>query len=151
MHLRRPYTQLFCHLVWATWDRMPMISEALEPRLYGAMCAKIRELGCSPIIIGGVEDHVHCLVRFTPTIAIATLVQQTKGASSHLMTHEVTGSADFKWQGGYGAFSLALDDVPRVRTYIERQKQHHAQNDLRPELERIWLPDAPESITRQPA
>ena len=67
MLLRRPYTQLYCHLVWATWDRLPFITEEVEPRLFSAMRAKIVEMGCGAIAIGGIPDHVHCLVRFTPT------------------------------------------------------------------------------------
>jgi len=32
---------------------------------------------------------------------------------------------DFYWQGGYGAFSVSEFNVVRVRTYIERQEEHH--------------------------
>ena len=32
--MRKPYTQLFVHLVWATWDRLPLLDYALWPRVY---------------------------------------------------------------------------------------------------------------------
>jgi len=104
--MRRAYTELFCHLVWATWDRLPLIRPETEPRLYGAIVAKLRELGCRPIAVNGVPDHVHCLCQFPPTVAVSYLVQQVKGASSHLMTHEIVGKGEFKWRGSYGAFTL---------------------------------------------
>ena len=31
--MRSPYTQLYLHIVWATWDRLPLITETIKPRL----------------------------------------------------------------------------------------------------------------------
>lgn len=101
--MREPYTQLYLHLVWATWDRLPLITPNVEPRLYGPIIRKCRELKCVPIRIGGIENHTHLLVRLHTTIAVATLVKEVKGSSSHLMTHEIAPNDFFKWQGAYGA------------------------------------------------
>lgn len=144
--MRKPFTQLFCHLVWGTWDRLPLITPAIEPRLYGAIQRKVRELRGVPIAVGGVEDHVHCLCSFHPTVAIAYLVQQIKGASSHLMTHEVIGLNEFKWQGAYGAFTVGADALPAVRAYILGQKEHHRSGDLWQEWEEVWMPDDAETL-----
>jgi putative transposase len=141
--MRRPFTHLFCHLVWSTWDRLPLITPEVEPRLYGAIRCKLRELGCAPIAVGGVEDHVHVLCQFPPTVAIAYLVGQVKGASSHLMNHEVLGIDAFKWQGSYGAFTLDRNGVTYVEAYVLAQKQHHADRTLWEDFERTWLPDDP--------
>jgi putative transposase len=35
------------------------------------------------------------------------------------------GESTFKWQGGYGAFTVSKQQVPRIREYILRQKEHH--------------------------
>jgi REP element-mobilizing transposase RayT len=140
--MRRPYTQLFCHLVWATWYRLPLIVPAVEPRLYGAIQDKLRELGCLPVAVGGVEDHIHVLCQFPPTLALSYLVQQVKGSGSHLMTHAVIGKESFKWQGSYGAFTVSQDDVSRVRAYVMGQKQHHKSGELWDEWEKTWLPDS---------
>ena len=73
---------------------------------------------------------MHLLVRLHPTVAIATLVKEVKGTSSHLVTHELTPDEFFKWQGGYGAFTIRKDDVPRLKDYIENQELHHAEGAL---------------------
>ncbi len=138
---RRPFTQLYCHLVWGTWDRLPLIRPEIEGRLYGAIWAKLRELRCVAIALGGTEDHVHCLCSLPATVSIAYLVQQVKGASSHLMTHEVVGPSEFKWQGSYGAFTVARDALAAVREYVLDQKRHHAGRELWPEWEETSLPD----------
>src|SRR5437764_6929745 len=111
---------------------MPLIAPDLEPRLYGAIQAKARELRCPPIATGGTSDHVHLLCRFDATVSIAYLVQQVKGSSSHLATHEVPGAATFRWQGSYGAFTIGRDAVPAVRAYVLNQKRRHAEQD-------VWL------------
>jgi putative transposase len=106
---------VYVHFVWATWDRAPVIAVAIEPRLYGAIRAKCLELKCEPMAIGGAEDHVHVLVRLHSTVAVATLAREMKGASSHLVSHELVGYAEgFRWQGSYGAFSVSHEHVPRV-------------------------------------
>ncbi len=133
--MRAPYTQLYVHIVWATWDRLPLITKAVESRLYAAIATKCRQLKCEPLAIGGIEDHVHLLTRLHTTIAIATLAKEVKGSSSHLVTHEIAPGKFFKWQGAYGAFTLRKSEVPQVKAYILNQKQHHVENDLYDEWE----------------
>ena len=139
--MREPYTQLYVHMVWATWDRQPFITPELEPRIYALIAEKCRELKCVPIAIGGIEEHVHLLTRFHTTVPIATLVKETKGSSSHLVTHIIQPGSLFKWQGAYGAFTIRKSEVPTVKSYILNQKQHHAGNALLPELEEVFMLD----------
>ncbi len=148
--MRKPFTQLDCHLVWSTWDRMPLIAPEMETRLDGAITAKITELREVPLAVGGVADHIHVVCSFHPTIAIAYLVQQIKGSSSHLMTHEF-GADTFKWQGAYGAFTVARDALEPLRGYVMDQKERHRRADLWPEWEHAWLPDSPPPSADMPA
>jgi putative transposase len=133
--MREPFTQLYLHLCWATWDRLPFIQSHSEAKLHAAIAEKCRSLDCVPLAIGGTADHVHLLVRIAATVPVAGLVKEVKGSSSHFMTHVVTPADAFKWQGGYGAFTLRKSDVPDVKAYIERQKEHHATGDLWDEWE----------------
>ncbi len=142
--IRAPFTQLYVHLVWSTWDRLPLISPDIERRLYGAIIQKCRETKCVPIRIGGVSDHLHLLIRLHPTVAVSDLVKELKGSSSHLMTHQITTGDFFKWQGAYGAFSLRYEEVPTLKEYISNQKMHHANGELRPEFEKMEIIDVSE-------
>ena len=139
--MRAPYTQLYLHVVWATWDRLPLITPAIEPRLYAAIAEKCRELKCIPLAIGGIADHVHLLVQLHTTVSVARLAKEVKGSTSHLVTHEIAPGQFFKWQGTYGAFTLRKSEVPVVQAYIERQKEHHAVDDLWEEWEWTMIPD----------
>jgi len=142
--VRAPYTQLYLHAVWATWDRLPLISSDFELRLYGAINEKCRELKAYPLALGGIVDHLHLLVRLPTTLAVATLLKEVKGSSSHLVTHEIRPGQFFKWQGAYGAFTLAKDGVPHVIDYIRKQKEHHATQTLWSEWERCEIQDTDE-------
>lgn len=123
--MRSPYTQLYLHCVWATWDRLPLITSQIEAQIYAAIQAKCVELKCNVVAIGGVQDHVHVLLRFPTTLAVATMVKEMKGASSHLTSHRITPNDFFKWQGSYGAFTVSKADVKRVSDYVLNQKTHH--------------------------
>jgi REP element-mobilizing transposase RayT len=107
-----------------------LITPDAETRLYAAIRAKCQELGCHVIAIGGIEDHVHILIGLPPALSVSILLRDVKGASSHLVTHEIKPGEFFKWQGAYGAFSVSKDDVGAVEAYIKNQKAHHAANRL---------------------
>jgi len=128
--MHAPYTQLNLHCVWATWDRLPLITPEIQRAVYTAIMAKCKELNCEVVTIGGVSDHVHLLVRVHPTVAVSDLVKWVKGSSSHLVTHEIAPGEFFKWQGSYGAFSVDIRSVDIVRSCIDNQKLHHSQQDM---------------------
>jgi REP element-mobilizing transposase RayT len=121
---------------------LPLIGPNVQERLYAATAKKAREMDCEPIEIGGIEDHLHIVLRFPPTVTIAGLAKELKGTPSHLMTYEIRPEEFFKWQRGYGAFTISKRDVNRVRQYIRNQARHHKDGDLWEDLERIH-DDAP--------
>ena len=137
--MRSPFTQLYLHIVWATWDRLPLITPSIERAVYASIQSKCQELQCDLLAIGGVADHVHLLVRIPATITAAELAKEVKGASSHLITHQIAAGEFFKWQGAYGAFTVSKYLVDDVKSYIERQKQHHGSNDLWPDCETTFI------------
>jgi REP element-mobilizing transposase RayT len=104
--------------------------------VYAVLAHKCNEKECHPIAIGGTEDHVHVLVEVDPKVSPANLVQELKGISSHLMTHKVRPGEPFKWQAGYGAFSVSKRHVPQIKAYIENQERHHREGTVFEELER---------------
>lgn len=135
--MHQPYTQLYLHLVWATWDRLPLIRPEFRQAIYGCIQDQLRKHRCDVIAIGGIADHVHVLTRFPTTVTIADIVKHAKGASSNLMTQTIARGEFFKWQGYYGAFTLAKKHAPHVRDYVLRQEEHHRIGRLYEELERV--------------
>src|SRR5579885_3409055 len=129
--MRRSKVDVFVHVVWTTWDRLPLLTPERKRQAYKVIGAKCQELGVDLIALGGVEDHVHMLVRLPATLSIAGLVKHVKGASGHLLaTQAESEQAFFRWQGAYGVFSVSPRHVRQVSDYIARQQEHHAASTL---------------------
>jgi putative transposase len=133
--MRSNYTQLYLHYVWATWDRLPLITLDIQKLVYAAIIRECEQLKCTVIAIGGVEDHVHLLTGFPTTVTVSELIKQIKGSSSHFISHEVKSSEFFKWQGSYGAFTVSYDAIDNVANYIRNQATHHSEKSIIPTWE----------------
>jgi REP element-mobilizing transposase RayT len=128
--MRGNFTQLYLHCVWATWDRLPLVTPDIQKVIYAAIIRQCDHLGCKVIAVGGIEDHVHLLTGFPPTVSVSDLIKQIKGSSSHLITHEIKPGEFFKWQGSYGAFTVSHGDIDIVANYIRNQATHHQQKSI---------------------
>ena len=123
--MRRSYTELYLHIIWATWDRLDLIDPEIESVLYKYIRNKCEEKQCWLEAIGGTSNHLHILIRFITSISIGKLVHHIKGASSHYIAQIYRPDDFFKWQGGYSAFTVSPFQVKTITAYIENQKQHH--------------------------
>ena len=122
--MREPFTQLYVHLVWSTWDRLPLLTPEVIEIVSDAVGRECLDLGADVIAFGAVIDHMHLLVRIPPKLSVSALVKQVKGSTSHLLSQRM--GIPFKWQGGYGAFTVSKGMVQRVRNYVLNQEAHHA-------------------------
>ena len=128
----------YLHLVWATWNRLPLITPEIERRLHRHIESEAQTQGCVVLAINGTQDHIHLLVSFPTTISIANLVRQIKGVSSHFVNETLRPTTQFKWQGNYGAFTVSRWDVDKITEYIKRQKKHHTGGELVQEFEEAF-------------
>jgi putative transposase len=136
----RSYAEIYLHFVWGTWDRHPLLTSDRVETVYRAIHHECAGLRTDVIAIGGMEDHVHLFVRTPVSIAPAVLVKQVKGASSHLVNPEHGSHASFRWQGGYGVFSVSRQHVPRIRNYVLNQEAHHREGRTAAFLEPVYPP-----------
>jgi putative transposase len=123
------YWRLFYHAVWSTKYRQPLIDPAWENELYGYLRGKAIAIECTPHAINGMPDHLHIVISIPPRLAIAAVVGQLKGASSHHINDRFPGNG-FAWQGEYSVFSLSEAAVKKVVAYVNAQKQHHADRTM---------------------
>jgi REP element-mobilizing transposase RayT len=133
--MRRNKLALYLHLVWTTWDRLPTIASTWERRLYRCIAGEARDKGCTILAINGMPDHVHLCVTLPATLTVAELVKRVKGVSSRFVNKGIAPHSQFKWAGGYGAFSISRWDVDTIVGYVRRQKEHHAEATTRTEWE----------------
>jgi len=127
--------QVYGHIIFSTKDRAPLIDATIEPRLYAYLAGIVQQLGGDPLIINGVADHVHLLIRASKSVSDQDVMRDLKGSSSKWMGDQ--GFSDFKWQRGYGWFSISANDLPAARAYIENQKSHHAKTTFQDEFRKF--------------
>lgn len=127
----------YYHIVWATKNREPLIQLDFEAQIYGYLVNKGAELDVFTYAIGGCSDHIHIVVAVPPKHALAFVVKNLKGASSHYVNHVIRPTnLTFAWQKGYGCMTLGETQRPRAVVYVQRQKQHHEDQTTNHWLER---------------
>lgn len=92
-------------------------------------------MGCEVLAINGIPDHVHLVVKLKSTIAISLLVKQAKGVSSKFINEQLIKNGNFRWRGGFGAFTISRWDLQMVINYVNKQKSHHQEGSYKNELE----------------
>jgi putative transposase len=130
--------QIYLHVVFSTKRRQPFLKDAeLRQRTHAYLAGVCRNLNCPAVIVGGVEDHVHLLVRFGKEIPVAGLMRELKRDSSKWIKQQHQQLGDFRWQDGYGAFSVSPAHVKELTRYIAEQEEHHRKEAFQDEFRRL--------------
>jgi REP element-mobilizing transposase RayT len=130
--------QLYLHIVFSTKNRARYLQDqALRERTHAYLAGACRNLDSRPIIVGGVEDHVHVFCRLAKTLCVSDLVREMKRESSKWLKEQSPDLASFSWQSGYGAFSISPGHVELLTTYIANQVEHHKEESFQDELRRL--------------
>ena len=130
------YAEAFQHFVWATHKRQPFITSDIERTLFRYVRQQCKDLHVQIHALNGMSDHVHIAVSLPAALAPADFIHAVKGASSHFVNHLPEADNCLYWQEGYGWLTFALDDLPRIVRYVDRQKERHAAGRLSAKMER---------------
>jgi putative transposase len=127
--------KIVVHTVFSTKERRPFLRDrALREELHRYLGGILNQLDCQPIIVGGVEDHVHLLSTLSRTSQPAEMVKEVKRGSSLWIKERDQTLRDFCWQSGYGIFSIGFSQIKDVRDYIVGQEAHHCKASFQEEF-----------------
>jgi putative transposase len=126
------HTSLYYHLVFSTKNREQWLDRDIRPQMHAFLGGCVRAANGIALDVGGVADHVHLLASLRATHRLSDFVRDIKQASSEWF-HEQTRRRAFAWQEGYGAFTVSLSAVERVREYIQHQEEHHINHSFQDE------------------
>ncbi len=119
------YHQVYLQTVFAVKYRNAILDKKWRHNLFAVIGNLINETKCKTIIVGGVEDHVHCFLGLKPSVSISELMKTVKAKSSkYINDHQLTINR-FEWQDGYAVFSYSHSQIDAVYKYILNQEQHH--------------------------
>ena len=113
------------HVVFSTKRRQPFLSQKVRPAVWKYMHGIAKDHGFEIVEIDGVADHVHILLSVPTTITIARAVQWIKGGSSYWIRRTYPFLNTFRWQDGYGSFTIGLSQMQRTMEYIRSQEERH--------------------------
>ncbi len=130
--------KVYLHVVFSTKNRAPFLTDRdLRQETHAYLAGACRKLGVPSLIVGGVEDHVHISCYMSRTISMADLVAEIKRESSKWIKTKDGTLNDFRWQSGYGIFSLSPSHTDDLRRYIENQEEHHRHESFKDEYRRL--------------
>lgn len=125
---------VYLHVVFSTKERRPFLRDAgLRGEVHSYLGGISKQLDCAPIIVGGVEDHVHLLARQARKITQADWVKELKRVSSIWIKQRDPSLREFAWQSGYGIFSVSSSNLDAVTRYIADQEKHHRKTTFQEE------------------
>ena len=128
--MSKAYTELYYHLVWATWKRDAVIHEEIQEGLYAYIAHKCKAYGYELYAANGMEDHIHVVLRVDPTVTVSDTVGKLKGSASRFCNKALGLASKFQWQAGYAALTFGKRDLPKVVAYVRNQKAHHREAKL---------------------
>jgi REP element-mobilizing transposase RayT len=128
------YTSLYYHIVFSTKDREPWITTDIEREVWTYLAGLAAQHGIAALDVGGLDDHVHLVLAIPPTSMVSKAAQLLKGASSRWVRQRFPGLEAFRWQDGYGAFTISKEAVPATVAYVQRQRAAHEARTYQEEL-----------------
>ena len=127
-------SNILVHIIFSTKLRKSIIASKIETELYAYLASILKNCDCSPIIIGGSEDHVHILCKLSKSRSISSVIEDIKKKSSKWIKTKGQEYMNFYWQSGYGSFSVGRSQIDALKKYIQNQKEHHRKKTFKDEF-----------------
>jgi putative transposase len=126
---------LYVHAIWSVARREALLTKPVRKVLYIHLQKESEERGIRVMAVGGVEDHIHCLVQLMASQNLAQVIRSIRaGTADWLNDNKLLGSP-FEWDESYMAYSVSPSGVRQVMDYIDKQEEVHRAKTLENELE----------------
>ena len=119
------HVKIWVHLIWGTHNHEKIISKQLSKKLFEHFIEKSNEEKIHIEKLHTRSDHVHMLFELPSVRTMEEVARLFKGESSHWIRENNLTNFNFKWQRGYGAFSVSASQLEKVKNYIANQEEHH--------------------------
>lgn len=129
------YVKIYVHLIWGTHEHQRTINPKLKSTLFKHLTNSAKE---NKIILENINiqpEHIHMLLILPSDKSIAQVAKQFKGESSNWINNNNLSAGKFRWQRGYGAFSVSASQIGVVQRYIKNQDEHHRRKSFTEEYE----------------
>lgn len=121
------YTNLHYHLIFRTLDGAPLLTPSHGSDLCRYVNGIVKTRQGMLVDTAAMPEHIHLLLGLHPSVALADMVRDIKAISSKWLNQTYNRRGWFRWQPGYGAFTVSESQITKVRKFFLRQHQHHQQ------------------------
>lgn len=118
-------SKLFVHIIFHIKNTSVPIRQQEADELYAYIGSIIKDRESIPLIINGVDDHIHILCVLSKNMTLADLLEDVKKYSSSWIKTKDNYYKTFAWQGGYAGFSVSPSLCDKTKQYIKKQKERH--------------------------
>ena len=119
------HSSILLHVIYSTKNRYKVLGDEWRKELFAYIGGAVRDHKAALLEAGGIEDHIHLLIKSHPSHAIADTVRLIKANSSRWVNEQRKINGKFEWQKGYGVFSVSQSMRPSLASYIQTQREHH--------------------------
>src|SRR5687767_2719587 len=95
---------ILVHLIFSTKHREPCIHVDIRAHLNAYIVGILATHQSPSVATNSVKDHMHILFSLSKNYSVAKIVEEIKTDSSSWMKNQSVRG--FRWQNGYGAFSI---------------------------------------------
>jgi len=132
----------YYHLVWETYQYMPLLVPSIESELYTFITDRAAEFEVHIYTIGGTEDYLHLVAAIPPKMSVAQVIHDLKQASAdHINDLLPPNQPTLDWQPGYGYLTFGEGQLADAVTYVKTQSLLHADGETNAWLERADTQD----------
>jgi len=128
------YTQILYQVTFHTRNNEKTLLSEKREELYSYIAKVISNKNCHAYRIGGIEDHIHIILRLHPNIALSKLIKDIKMSSSSMIKRNNIFPNFYGWQKGFGAFTYSEDALLNLIKYVDKQEEHHKNESSKEEL-----------------
>ncbi|MCD4785753.1 MAG: IS200/IS605 family transposase [Candidatus Eremiobacteraeota bacterium] len=124
------HVKIWIHLIWGTFHHERILFKELRIKLFEHLVSRANEMEVSIEKLNIQPEHIHCLLSLPSNKTIADISKILKGESSHWINNSGLLEGKFRWQRGFGAFSISISRLDTVKRYIHNQEEHHKEKSF---------------------
>jgi REP element-mobilizing transposase RayT len=131
------YTQLYVHLIFAVMFKNSQIQPRWRDSLFLYLNAIIKNHHQELLEINGSTDHIHLLLKIKTDLNLSALVRDLKSYSTKWVNISNYNEERFRWQTGFGAFSVGHGSLKKTKEYIQNEGIRHNRERFLEEYKRL--------------
>ncbi len=127
--------KIWIYFIWRTHNHAKIITKEIGQKIFAHLIEKAKEEKIHIEQLHLRPEHVHMLFELPSTKTMEDTARIFKGESSHWINENNIIRSKFRWQRGYGAFSVSACQLDKVKYYIKTQNEHHSLKSFSEEYE----------------